>query len=170
MKTLHVKIKRDAWAWLNAAAREINIVFNFCAELSSKASRPFYGAPQWLSGYDLQKYLSGSSKEFECIPAHTIQQVAEEYATRRVQFKKHRLAWRKSGGVKKSLGWIPFKKGSAKWVNGAVVFAGQRIRVFDSYGLAAFEFRAGCGAIYVGDVSSTQLAKTRMAKSVLDSG
>jgi putative transposase len=267
-KTLHMKIKTDAWEWLNAAAREVNTVFNYVNELSSKASRPFYGAPKWMSAYDLQKYLSGASKLFECIPAHTIQQVAEEYATRRAQFKKHRLAWRKSGGANKSLGWIPFKKGSAKWVHGAVVFAGQRIRVFDSYGLGAFAFRAGsfaqnslgewffnvcvhveasvtdmppkaigidlglktivatsegekleaasfyrgiepkiaqaqrrghkrqakrlhrdaanrrkdylhkfstelvaqCGALYVGDVSSTKLAKTRMAKSVLDSG
>lgn len=142
-KTLRIKVRPDAWEWLNAAAREVNTAWNYCNEASMRASRPFYGKPKWLSGYDLQKLTAGASKEFEYIPAHTIQQVAEEYATRRRQFKRYRLAWRKSGGAKKSLGWVPFKKGQAKWKDGAVVFAGQRLRVFDSYGLGDYELRAG---------------------------
>lgn len=45
----------------------------------------------------------------------TVQLVCEEYATRRRQFNKARLNWRVSNlkSPKRSLGWIPFKKGGA---------------------------------------------------------
>lgn len=267
MKTLKFKL-RDGAEWLNAAAREVNQVFNFCNEVSAKAARPFYGKGKWLSGYDLQKLTAGASKELTYLPSQSIQEICKEYATRRMQFKKIKLRWRKSTGAKKSLGWVPFRVGQVKFKNGGIVFAGQRFRVFDSYGLEDFELRSGsfnqdalgnwyfnvavnteskkselpakaigidlglkdvattsdgdvlpaakfyrnleskigqaqrrahkrqakrlhrkaancrkdalhkfsrsmvdqCGAIYIGDVSSKKLAKTNMAKSVLDSG
>jgi len=50
---------------------------------------------------------AGVSKELK-LSSTTVQLIAEEYVTRRVQFKKAKLNWR-SG--KKSLGWIPFKAG-----------------------------------------------------------
>ena len=62
-----------------------------------------------MSSYDLQKYTNGASKEGLRLHSQTIQGIAAEYATRRKQFKKVKLAWRKSGGVRRSLGWIPFK-------------------------------------------------------------
>ncbi|MDY7220407.1 hypothetical protein TOI97_12620 [Denitrificimonas sp. JX-1] len=37
----------------------------------------------------------------------TLQCIAGEYVTRRKRFKKARLNWRKSGGARRSLGWIP---------------------------------------------------------------
>lgn len=268
MKTLQVKVRPDAWPWLDAAAREVNLVWNHVNELCAKAAHPYYGPRKWLSGFEVDKMLSGAWKELDYLPQQTISRVAIEHAQRRSQFKRTRLSWRRSGGSRKSLGWVPFRRGQAKFRNGAVVFAGRRLRVFDSYGLAAFDFRAGSfaqnalgewffnvaietkvgaselpakavgidlglkdiattsdgqalaagrwyrdseskiaqaqrrghkrhakrlqrtaanrrkdalhkfstalvkdyGAIYIGDVSSTKLAKTRMAKSVLDSG
>ena len=144
MKTLKVKVKPDAYKWLNACAVEVNQVFNYCNEVSAKAAKPYVGKGKWLSGYDLQKLLAGSTKEgLDYLPSASMQQVAEEFATRRKQFKKSKLRWRVSKGARKSLGWIPFKKGAVKVKNGGIIFAGKRFRVFDSYGLENFEIRAG---------------------------
>ena len=48
-----------------------------------------------------------------------------------------------SGGARRSLGWIPFKKGAAQLKCGLVYFAGHYFKVWDSYGLAPFEFCSG---------------------------
>jgi putative transposase len=53
---------------------------------------------------------------------------AEEYARRRRQHQKIRLAWRKSGGARRSLGWIPFKVRTICYRGGQIYFAGQRVR------------------------------------------
>lgn len=60
----------------------------------------------------------------------------------RKQFKGPKLRWRISGGARRSLGWIPFKVGFTKWQNGQVKFAGKLFKVWDSYGLNAYKFRA----------------------------
>jgi len=48
-----LRLKDKHVAWLRSLAREVNQVFNFCNEVSMKASRPYSGKPKWLSGYDL---------------------------------------------------------------------------------------------------------------------
>ncbi len=65
-----------------------------------------------------------------------------EYVTRRKQFKKSKLAWRKSGGVRRSLGWIPINTGMAKWKNGQVYHNGHYFKVWDSYDLALYTFKS----------------------------
>ena len=45
-------------------------------------------------------------------------QRAEEYARRRRQHRKIRLAWRKSRGARRSLGWIPFKVRTIRYRGG----------------------------------------------------
>jgi putative transposase len=52
--------------------------------------------------------------------SQTVQAIAEEYATRRRQFRKVRLSWRKSTGSRRSLGWIPFKKAAIQAAHGEV--------------------------------------------------
>lgn len=268
MKTLQVKVHPRCWAWLDAAALETNLVWNYVNELCAKAARPFYGPGKWLSFYDVGTLLAGTSRELEYLPQHTIARIAQEHANKRRAARRTRLAWRKSGGTRRSLGWVPFRNEQLRVKDGAVIFAGKRFRVFDSYGLGDFKLMGGAfsqnalgewflsvavevvaqprelparaigidlglktiattsdgaelpagrwtrgaadrlaqaqrrghkrqakrihkdaanrrkdalhkfstamveryGAIYIGDVSSTRLAKTRMAKSVLDSG
>lgn len=268
MRTLRVKVRRDSWAWLDAASREVNLVWNYANELCAKAARPFHGTGKWLSGFDVDKLVTGASSQFEYLPQGTITRVVIEHATKRHAMKRVKLAWRKSCGSHRSLGWLPFRRGQLKFKNGAIVFGGRRFRIFDSYELGGYDLRAGTfaqnalgewflnvtvnqasepaalpaeaigvdlglkdvavtsegdilpsgrwyrgietrlgtaqrrghtrqakriqrdaanrrkdalhkfstsmveqyGAIYIGDVSSTKLAKTRMAKSVLDSG
>ncbi|MDY7218816.1 transposase [Denitrificimonas sp. JX-1] len=53
-----------------------------------------------------------------------------------------RLNWRKSGGVRRSLGWIPVNTGAAQWKNGQVYHNGHYFKVWDSYGLNQYKFRS----------------------------
>jgi putative transposase len=144
-KTLKLRIKDKHTAFLDGLAREVNTLWNYINEVSYKAAKPYSGKGVWLSGYDLQKLVAGATKEGLNIPSQTLQQVCEEYATRRKQFKKAKLRWRVSNpkSPKKSLGWIPFKKGAVAYKGGQVRFAGRLLSLWDSYGLSAFELRGG---------------------------
>lgn len=141
-KTLKLRIKDKHRAFLDGLARESNMVWNYLNELSSRAIRE---RGQFLSGYDLQKYVAGVGKEGLLLPSQCHQQICEEYATRRKQFKKSRLNWRVSNqkSPKRSLGWIPFKKGAVSYRAGQVRFAGKLLGLWDSYGLNQFELRGG---------------------------
>ena len=142
-KTLRLRIKDKHAKVLAAMAREVNQVWNFCNETSRRAIRERH---QWLSGYDLQKLTNGYSK---CDGIHigspTVQQVCEDYAKARKQFKKAKLRWRVSNpqSSKYSLGWIPFKARALQYKAGQIAFAGQKFSLWDSYGLADYELRAG---------------------------
>lgn len=145
-KTLKLRIKDKHSAFLDGLAREVNMIWNYVNETSYKAARPFNGPAKRLSGYDLQKYTAGFSKiEGVKVGSATIQQVCEEYATRRKQFKKAKLNWRISNpkSSKRSLGWVPFKKGAIIYRAGQVRFAGKALSLWDSYGLNKFELRSG---------------------------
>ena len=142
-KTLRLRIKDKHTKVLAAMAREVNQVWNFCNETSHRAIRE---RRQWLSGYDLQKLTNGFSKcEGIHIGSPTVQQVCEDYAKARKQFKKAKLRWRVSNlqSSKYSLGWIPFKARALQYKAGQIQFAGQRFNLWDSYGLADYEMRAG---------------------------
>lgn len=143
LKTLKLRIKDKHASVLGQMAREVNLVWNFANETSSRAIRE---RNKWLSGFDLQKLTAGYSKcDDVLVGSTTIQQVCEEYAIRRRQFKKARLNWRVSNpkSAKRSLGWVPFKQGAAKYKAGQIAFAGHRFSLWDSYGLAGYELRAG---------------------------
>lgn len=43
----------------------------------------------------------------------------------------------------RSLGWIPFNTGHARWCNGQVYFNGTAYGVWNSYGLAGYTLRSG---------------------------
>ena len=142
-KTLRLRIKDKHANVLCQMARQVNQVFNFCNESSHRAIRERH---QWLSGYDLQKLTNGFSKcEGILIGSPTVQQVCEDYAKARRQFKKAKLRWRVSNpqSSKYSLGWIPFKARALQYKAGQIQFAGQKFSLWDSYGLADYELRAG---------------------------
>ena len=143
VKTLKIRVKDKHASVLRRMARDVNQVFNFANETSSRAIRE---RGKWLSAYDLQKLTAGYSKcDGVTVGSGTVQLVCVEYATRRKQFKKARLNWRVSNpkSPKYSLGWIPFKGGHAKYKAGQVEFAGKKFRLWDSYGLGKYELRAG---------------------------
>jgi IS605 OrfB family transposase len=137
-KTLRVRVKDNHAAQLRRMARSVNTVWNYVNELSERAIRE---RGLFLSAFDLQKYVQGSNKELG-LHSHTPLMVCKEYATRRKQYKRRRLAWRKSHGARRSLGWVPINTGMAKWKNGAVYHAGTYFKVWDSWGLKNYNFRS----------------------------
>lgn len=118
-------------------ARSVNFVWNYVNELSHRSIKE---QGVFLSAYDLQKYTQGANKELG-LHSHAVQKVGAEYVTRRQQFKKNRLNWRKSSGTRPSLGWIPINTGMAQWKNGQVFHNGHYFKVWDSYGLAQYRFK-----------------------------
>jgi len=120
-------------------ARSVNFVWNYLNELSSRSIRE---RGVFLSAFDMHPYTKGAGKDLG-LHSHTLQCVAKEYVTRRRQFRKSRLAWRRSHGARRSLGWVPFNTDAAKWKNDQVFHNGHYYGVWDSYGLAQYAFRAG---------------------------
>jgi len=146
IRTLRLKVKAEGYAWLNAAAIEVNQVWNFANASSYKAARPFAGPPKWLTAFDLDKLTAGASKCFARIGSDTIQRVNAEYATRRQQFKLSRLNWRVSKGAKRSLGWVPFKAVQLKRQGKSLRFSGKAFRVFERELLEGTTWKCGCFA------------------------
>jgi IS605 OrfB family transposase len=146
IRTLRLKVKAEAYPWLNAAAVEVNQVWNWGNETSYKAARPFAGPGKWLTGFDLDKLAAGASECFEHIGSDTIQRVNAEFALRRRQFKKAKLRWRVSRGARRSLGWIPFKALQLKRKGKSLRFAGKAIRVFEGELLDGARWKSGCFA------------------------
>ena len=91
-KTLKIRVKDKHISKLQSMAFSVNQVWNYCNELSQRSIKE---RNQWLSGYDLQQYTKGANKELGLNSA-TVQMIGHEYVTRRKQFKKIRLNWRKS--------------------------------------------------------------------------
>jgi len=139
-KVLRLRLKDKHAKFLGALAREVNFVWNYCNELQVAM---FNRERRFLSGYDFAKFTRGATKEGLHLHSQTVQAIAEEYATRRRQFRKVRLSWRKSTGSRRSLGWIPFKRSAIYVAHGQIKFAGQWLSLWDSYGLDSYQIRAG---------------------------
>lgn len=136
-KTLKVRVRNKHAPVLRRMARAVNTCWNYCNALSSRSIRE---RGVFLSAFDLHPYMKGAHRELG-LHSHTLQKVAQEYVTRRQQFKKARLNWRASQGAKRALGWIPINTGAASWKNGQVYHNGHYFKVWDSYGLANYTFR-----------------------------
>jgi len=138
-KTLKVRVRDKHTPLLQQMARSVNFVWNYLNELSARSIRE---RGRFLSAFDMHPYTKGANKELG-LHSQTLQEIAREYVTRRQQFKKLRLNWRKSGGVRRSLGWIPINTGAASWKNGQLYHNGHYFKVWDSYGLSQYKFRSG---------------------------
>ncbi len=138
-KTLKVRVKDKHAKLLNKMALSVNYVWNYCNDLSSRSIKE---RSKFLSGYDLQDYTKGAAKELGLNSA-TVQMVGHEYVTRRKQFKKARLNWRKSRGVRRSLGWVPVRKDCIKYKDGCIYHNRQIFSIWDSYGLGDYTFKSG---------------------------
>ena len=145
-RTLRLKVQPASYRWLEAAAIEVNHVWNWCNEISAKAARPYVGKGKWLSGFDLNNLSAGATQCFEYIGADAIQRVNVEYALRRRQRRKAKLRFRASRGARRSLGWVPFKAASLKRQGKAVRFCGKSFRVFEAERLEGVRWQQGCFA------------------------
>jgi putative transposase len=145
-RTLRLKVKRESWPWLNAAAIEVNQVFNYCNETSILAATRTDVLRKWLSGFDLCKLTAGATDYFERIGSDTIQSVCNHYAQKRIEAKRLKLRWRISRGDRRSLGWVPFKAASLTRQGTGVRFCGKTFRVFEAARLDGVKWQQGCFA------------------------
>ena len=145
-RTLKFKVRTEAYGWLNAAAIEVNQVFNYANEVSWLTATRTDLKRKWLSGFDLCHLTAGASAYFARIGADTIQRVCTEYAQKPQQFKRLKLRWRVSRGARRSLGWIPFKAASLKRKGNALRFCGKTFRVFERGRLEGIQWKQGCFA------------------------
>ena len=118
-RVLRLRLKDKHARTLREHAYWVNQVWNYCNELSFKVLQR---ERRFLSGFDLQKYTAGATREGLPLHSQTVQAIAEEYALRRKQFKKTKLRWRVSNpkSSKYSLGWIPFKASALRYRSGQV--------------------------------------------------
>jgi hypothetical protein len=143
-RTLRLKIRAEAYPWLNVAAVEVNQVFNWANATSiDAADRNRRAQAKWLSGFELCNLSAGASESFQCIGAGTIQRICVEYAAKRRAARRVKLRWRVSRGSRRSLGWVPFKAANLKRRGVAPRFCGKAFRVFERERLEAVKWRDG---------------------------
>ena len=143
VRVLRLRLKDKHARVLSQMAGAVNFVWNYCNDLSLQV---LWRENRFIGAHELQSYLNGASREGLAVGSAVFQQGAEEYVTRRHQHRKARLRWRVSHGTRRSLGWIPFKARSIRYANGQIFFQGRWLSLWDSFGLAAYELRAGCFA------------------------
>jgi hypothetical protein len=107
-RTLRLKVRAEAYSWLNGAAVEVNEVFNYCNETSLKAATRTDSKRKWMSGFDLCNLTAGATQYFDKIGADTIQAICVHYAQKRQAARRLKLRWRVSRGARRSLGWVPY--------------------------------------------------------------
>lgn len=140
VRTLHMRLKDKHAQYLDSLACQVNMVWNFCNDLSYKMLQR---ENRFCSAFDIHPYLAGAGKAGLDLHSQTIQGIADEFVTRRKQFKKAKLRWRVSKGSRKSLGWIPFKSSAISYSNGQVHLNGKALSLWDSFGLADFDLGSG---------------------------
>lgn len=138
-KTLKVRIKDKHRHVLNQWAQAVNVVWNYCNRVSAYH---IVEQEKWLSGYDLQNETKGAAKALG-INSATVQMVGHELVTRRKQFNKKLLRFRRTGGSKRSLGWVPVRKDCIKFKDGKIYHNKQWLGCWDSYDLDQYTFRNG---------------------------
>ena len=146
IRTLRLKVRPESYPWLNAAAIEVNQVYNYANEISYATARRTDLKRKGLSGFDLCTLTAGATEYFEHIGADTIQRVCVEYAQKRTVAKRLKLRWRVSRGARRSLGWVPMKAASLKRKGNAVRFCGKTFRVFEPERLDGVKWQQGCFA------------------------
>ena len=126
--TYKYRIKNaNAKSALRRHAFAVNQVWNYCcAQQRDVELRYRAGAPKrkWASHYDLERLCKGAGAVLG-IHQQTIGRVCRTFAQARDK-AKHAPAFRKSYGVKRSLGWIPFSGQSRQIKDGVVTYLGKR--------------------------------------------
>lgn len=134
--TYRYRIKDKHARRLNAQARAVNFVWNYCNETQQKAARD---GRRWFTGYDLWKLVAGCTKEGLDLHSHSAMRVCVQYDKSRRQQRKPWLRWRS----KRSLGWVPFNTGHVVLRGSAFVFRGEHYDVWLHRALPAGKIGAG---------------------------
>ncbi len=125
LKTLRVRVRDRHAPLLRQWAYECNQIWNEANATTALHSLEPIPGVGWVrlhwTAFDLAKSQAHYAKQRGfSLHSQTIQEVTEAHAKARKQFHQDKLRWRVSGGPRRSLGWVPFKKGAAVWKNGQV--------------------------------------------------
>lgn len=118
------RLGRQAWA--------SNQVWNYCVSIQRTIQRVRKDglAPKWPLQFDLHRMTAGTSKDLG-INAQSINVICTQFVRSRDLHKKC-PRFRKSGGAKRSLGWIPFRGMSCQITSNSVTYLGNEYRFFGS--------------------------------------
>lgn len=116
------RLRRHAWS--------VNQVWNYCVQTQHTVQRVRKSGlnTKCPSHFDLAHLTVGTSKDLG-IHGQTIQCVVAQFVTSRDR-RRQCPRYRRSGGVKRSLGWVPFQTQSRKISDGAVTYRGDTYRFF----------------------------------------
>ena len=90
MITLKIKIKPEAYPWLEQCAKEANEVWNYCRRTYALGVE----RRKFFTPFDLINMTSGSSQYFKRIGAESIANVAKEYGIKIKVAQKKKLKYR----------------------------------------------------------------------------
>lgn len=120
---------------LNAQARAVNYVWNYCNDAQKHARN---WGQKWPTGFALT-YLTAGAGPMLGLNAGTVGAVCLQYAKSRRQHNRPFLRYR----GRKSLGWIPVRGQWLKRSGEAFRFSGETFRVFSSRPLPEGKIRDG---------------------------
>lgn len=116
--TFRFRLKDKHASRLNAQARAVNFVWNYCNEVQRKAAGLGH---QWTTANQLGRLCAGATKEGLDLAANTVEKVCQQYDRSRRAKRKPWLRWRSV----RSLGWIPVRTGDITFRDGALHFRGE---------------------------------------------
>jgi putative transposase len=121
---------KRAMRQLRRLAFQSNQVWNYCVEMQRAVQRAWrFGlSPTWPSQYDLQYLTSGTSKDLN-LHAQSIQGVCDQFVKSR-DLHGRCPKFRRSGGSRRSLGWVPFQKQSRQITANSVKYLGNTYKFF----------------------------------------
>ena len=126
IKTFQFRIKDSSRKTkLKILSSRVNFVWNYLNRTSAFAWKR---DRKWLSEFDLNNLISGTSKELG-LASDTIQSIVKEFVVRRNKRKKPSLRKRY---YKDNLGWIPVKIGALKVAGDTIIFMKKKFRFWNS--------------------------------------
>jgi IS605 OrfB family transposase len=155
---------------LHSQARACNFVWNFCNDTQLQALK---WNKRWPSGFDLNRLTAGSSKEL-ALHAGAINAVCEQYAKSRRQKNRPFLRWRGKIENPRLLERLADKLATVQRAGKKRQATNLHARIGnarrDFHHQLSIRIVREFDYIAVGNVNAAGLAKTRLAKSVLDAG
>src|SRR5262249_11915381 len=117
-------LRRYAWA--------INQVWNFCVATQRETQRRYRDgrSPKWPSHFDLAKLTESTSRDLG-VHAQSVAATCEQFTKSR-DLHKRCPRFRRSGGPRRSLGWVPFRKQSRQIDASSITYLGRAHRFFGS--------------------------------------
>jgi IS605 OrfB family transposase len=141
MKTYKFRIKDSSRRnYLRHVAGKVNYIWNWLNNVSRDLWDLEGDNKHWLSQFDAQNLLAGSSSEID-LNAATIQLIAQEHANKRKQAKKSKLNWRSAKN--KTLGWIPFDTRAVTIKDDTIYYMKKSIRFWKHREIEG-KFKSGC--------------------------